>query len=31
MLASGMIYKKTTNQYSFHTQKAIGLLRKVSG
>lgn len=28
-MLSGMIYKKTTNQYSFHTQKAIGLLRKV--
>ena len=26
---SGMIYKETTNQYSFHTQKAISLLRKV--
>ena len=30
-MLSGMIYKKTTNQYSFHTQKAIGLLRKVRG
>ena len=29
-MVSGMIYKKTTNQYSFHTQKAIHLLRKVS-
>ena len=29
-MLSGMIYKKTTNQYSFHTQKAINLLRKVS-
>ena len=29
-MLSGMIYKKTTNQYSFHTQKAISLLRKVS-
>ena len=28
-MLSGMIYKKTTNQYSFHTQKAISLLRKV--
>lgn len=28
-MLSGMIYKKTTNQYSFHTEKAIGLLRKV--
>ena len=25
---SGMVYKETTNQYSFHTQKAIRLLRK---
>ena len=24
----GMIYKKTTNQYSFHTERAIRLLRK---
>ncbi len=28
-MLSGMIYKKTTNQYSFHTQRAICLLRKV--
>ncbi len=28
-MLSGMVYKKTTNQYSFHTQKAINLLRKV--
>ena len=28
-MMSGMIYKETTNQYSFHTQKAISLLRKV--
>ena len=28
-MLSGMIYKETTNQYSFHTQKAISLLRKV--
>ncbi len=28
-MLKGMIYKKTTNQYSFHTQKAISLLRKV--
>lgn len=28
-MVSGMIYKKTTNQYSFHTEKAISLLRKV--
>ncbi|MBQ5476000.1 MAG: DUF3990 domain-containing protein, partial [Lachnospiraceae bacterium] len=25
-MLSGMIYKKTTNQYSIHTQKAIRLL-----
>lgn len=24
----GMIYKETTNQYSFHTEKTISLLRK---
>lgn len=28
-MVSGMIYKETTNQYSFHTEKAIGLLKKV--
>ncbi|SFU75256.1 DUF3990 domain-containing protein [Butyrivibrio sp. M55] len=28
-MLTGMIYKKTTNQYSFHTQRAISLLRKV--
>lgn len=28
-MLSAMIYKKTTNQYSFHTEKAIRLLRKV--
>ena len=28
-MLSGMIYKKTTNQYSFHTQRAISFLRKV--
>ena len=27
-MLTGMIYKETTNQYSFHTQKAIKLLRK---
>lgn len=27
-MLNGMIYKKTTNQYSFHTEKAISLLRK---
>ncbi|MBQ6462616.1 MAG: DUF3990 domain-containing protein [Pseudobutyrivibrio sp.] len=29
-LLRGMIYKKTSSQYSFHTEKAISLLRKVS-
>ena len=28
-LISGMTFRKTTNQYSFHTDKAIALLRKV--
>lgn len=28
-MLKGMIYKETTNQYSFHTEKAIRLLRKV--
>ncbi len=28
-MLSGMIYKKTTNQYSFHTERAISLLTKV--
>lgn len=28
-MLSGMIYKKTTNQYSFHTEMAIRLLRKI--
>ena len=28
-LVDGMIYRETTNQYSFHTEKAIALLRKV--
>jgi hypothetical protein len=28
-MLSSMIYKETTNQCSFHTQKAIRLLRKV--
>lgn len=28
-MVNGMIYKKTTNQYSFHTEKAISLLKKV--
>lgn len=26
---NGMLYKKTTNQYSFHTERAISLLKKV--
>ena len=29
-MVSGMIYKETTNQYSFHTERAIALLKKVS-
>ena len=29
MMLNGMIYKKTINQYSFHTEKAISLLKKV--
>ena len=28
-LLKGMIYKKTSSQYSFHTEKSIGFLRKV--
>nr|WP_297934473.1 DUF3990 domain-containing protein [uncultured Blautia sp.] len=28
-LLRGMIYKKTSSQYSFHTEKSIKLLRKV--
>ena len=28
-MVSGMVYKKTTNQYSFNTEKAISLLKKV--
>ena len=28
-MVSGMIYKETTNQYSFHTEKAVSLLKKV--
>ena len=28
-MLSGMIYKETTNQYSFHTEKAIALLKKI--
>ena len=27
-MLKGMVYKKTTNQYSFHTEKAIRLLQK---
>lgn len=30
-LLKGMIYKKTSMQYSFHTEKSIKLLRKVDG
>lgn len=29
-LLQGMIYKKTSSQYSFHTEKSIKLLRKVN-
>lgn len=29
-MVSGMVYKETTNQYSFHTERAISLLKKVS-
>lgn len=28
-LLKGMIYKKTSSQYSFHTEKSVRLLRKV--
>lgn len=28
-LLAGMIYKKTSSQYSFHTEKSIKFLRKV--
>lgn len=28
-LLKGMVYKKTSSQYSFHTEKGIKLLRKV--
>ena len=28
-LLRGMIYKKTSSQYSFHTEKSVRLLRKV--
>lgn len=27
-MLNGMIYKETTNQYSFHTERAISLLKK---
>lgn len=27
-MLNGMVYKETTNQYSFHTEKAISLLRR---
>lgn len=29
ILLAGMIYKKTSSQYSFHTEKSIKFLRKV--
>lgn len=29
-MVTGMIYKETTNQYSFHTERAIALVKKVS-
>ncbi len=29
-MLNGLTYKETTNQYSFHTEKAIALLKKVS-
>lgn len=29
-LLKGMIYKETSSQYSFHTEKSIRLLRKVA-
>ena len=29
-LLRGMIYKKTSSQYSFHTEKSLRLLRKVT-
>lgn len=28
-MLNGIIYKKTSNQYSFHTNKAVSLLKKV--
>ena len=28
-MLKGMEYKETTNQYSFHTEKAVQLLKKV--
>lgn len=28
-MISGMVYKETTNQYSFHTNRAVALLQKV--
>lgn len=27
-MVNGMIYKKTTNQYSFHTERAVSFLKK---
>lgn len=29
-MIGGMVYKETTNQYSFHTDRAVALLKKVS-
>ena len=29
VLLNGMTFRETTSQYSFHTEKAVGLLRKV--
>lgn len=28
-MVNGIIYKKTTNQYSFHTERSVSLLKKV--
>ena len=29
-LLKGMVYKKTSSQYSFHTERSVALLRKVA-
>ena len=29
VLVNGMTFRDTTNQYSFHTERAVKLLRKV--